>query len=125
MDAMIGKSLGKYQIVEQLGEGGMATVYKAYDAALERYVAIKIIRAASLSDPLFLGRFQREARALAKLDHPYILKVLDYGEQDGVPYLVMPFVGHGTLKQYTTERLPYDRAIGMVLPVAEALKLRP
>ena len=121
MDAMIGKSLGKYQIVEQLGEGGMATVYKAYDAALERYVAIKIIRAASLSDPLFLGRFQREARALAKLDHPYILKVLDYGEQDGVPYLVMPFVGHGTLKQYTTERLPYDRAIGMVLPVAEAL----
>jgi len=121
MDAMIGKSLGKYQIVEQLGEGGMATVYKAYDAALERYVAIKIIRAASLSDPLFLGRFQREARALAKLDHPYILKVLDYGEQDGIPYLVMPFVGHGTLKQYTTERLPYDRAIGMVLPVAEAL----
>lgn len=121
MDAMIGKSLGKYQIVEQLGEGGMATVYKAYDAALERYVAIKIIRAASLSDPLFLGRFQREARALAKLDHPYILKVLDYGEQDGIPYLVMPFVGHGTLKQYTTSRLPYDRAIGMVLPVAEAL----
>jgi len=121
MDGMIGKSLGKYQIVEQLGEGGMATVYKAYDAALERYVAIKIIRSASLSDPLFLGRFQREARALAKMDHPYILKVLDYGEQDGVPYLVMPFVGHGTLKQYTKDRLPYDRAIGMVLPIAEAL----
>ncbi len=121
MDAMIGKNLGKYQVIEQLGEGGMATVYKAYDAALERYVAIKIIRAASLSDPLFLGRFQREAKALAKMDHPYILKVLDYGEQDGVPYLVMPFVGNGTLKQYTKDRLPYDRAIGMVLPIAEAL----
>jgi serine/threonine protein kinase len=121
MDAMIGKNLGKYQIVEQLGEGGMATVYKAYDQALERYVAIKVIRTASMADPLFLGRFEREAKALAKLDHPYILKVLDYGEQDGVPYLVMPFVGHGTLKQYTSERLPFDRAFAYVLPIAEAL----
>ncbi len=121
MDAMIGKNLGKYQIVEQLGEGGMATVYKAYDQALERYVAIKVIRTSSMSDPLFLGRFEREAKALAKLDHPYILKVLDYGEQDGVPYLVMPYVGHGTLKQYTSERLPYDRAFAYVLPIAEAL----
>jgi len=121
MDGMIGKNLGKYQIVEQLGEGGMATVYKAYDQALERYVAIKVIRTGSSSDPLFLGRFEREAKALAKLDHPYILKVLDYGEQDGVPYLVMPFVGHGTLKQYTSEHLPYERAFAYVIPIAEAL----
>jgi serine/threonine protein kinase len=121
MDAMIGKNLGKYQIVEQLGEGGMATVYKAYDQALERYVAIKVIRTASMADPLFLGRFEREAKALAKLDHPYILKVLDYGEQDGVPYLVMPYVGHGTLKQYTSEKLPFERAFSYVLPIAEAL----
>lgn len=121
MDGMIGRALGKYQIVEQLGEGGMATVFKAYDPSLERYVAIKIIRSGNQLDPLFLQRFQREARALAKLDHPYILKVLDYGEEDGVPYLVMPYVAHGTLKQYTSSRLSYDRAIGIVLPIAEAL----
>jgi serine/threonine protein kinase len=121
MDSMIGKTLGKYQIVEQLGEGGMATVYKAFDPSLERYVAIKIIRTANQVDPLFLGRFQREARALAKLDHPYILKVLDYGEDNGVPYLVMPYVANGTLKKYTNSRMPYDQAIAIILPIAEAL----
>lgn len=121
MDGMIGRSLGKYQIVEPLGEGGMATVYKAFDPALERYVAIKIIRAVNQIDSDFLIRFQREARALAKLDHPYILKVLDYGEENGLPYLVMPFVSHGTLKQYTRTRLPYEKAIEIIIPIAEAL----
>jgi serine/threonine protein kinase len=121
MDGMIGRSLGKYQIIEPLGEGGMATVYKAFDPSLERYVAIKIIRAVNQIDSDFLIRFQREARALAKLDHPYILKVLDYGEENGVPYLVMPYVSHGTLKQYTRTRLPYDKAIEIIIPIAEAL----
>jgi serine/threonine protein kinase len=121
MDGMIGRFLGKYQIIEPLGEGGMATVYKAYDPTLERYVAIKIIRAANQIDSDFLIRFQREARALAKLDHPYILKVLDYGEDNGVPYLVMPYVAHGTLKQYTRSRLNYEKAIEIIIPVAEAL----
>ena len=118
---MIGKTLGKYQIVEPLGEGGMATVYKAYDPSLERYVAIKIIRTMNQMETNFFVRFQREARALAKLDHPYILKVLDFGEENGMPYLVMPYVANGTLKQYTRSRLPYDRAIGIVLPIADAL----
>ncbi len=121
MDGMIGRSLGKYQIIEPLGEGGMATVYKAFDPTLERYVAIKIIRAVNQIDSDFLIRFQREARALAKLDHPYILKVLDYGEENGVPYLVMPYVAHGTLKQYTRTRLSFDKAIEIIIPVAEAL----
>jgi serine/threonine protein kinase len=121
MDGMIDRNLGKYQIVEPLGEGGMATVYKAFDPSLERYVAIKIIRAVNQIDSDFLIRFQREARALAKLDHPYILKVLDYGEENGIPYLVMPYVAHGTLKQYTRTRLQYERAIEIILPIAEAL----
>lgn len=121
MNDMIGKSLGKYQIIEPLGEGGMATVYKAFDPGLERYVAVKIIRTVGQVDPNFLLRFQREARALAKLDHPYILKVLDYGEQDGMPYLVMPYLAHGTLKKLTRSRLPYDRAINILLPIADAL----
>ncbi|HCS40068.1 MAG TPA: hypothetical protein DIW44_10860 [Anaerolineaceae bacterium] len=121
MDAMIGRTLGKYQIVEQLGEGGMATVYKAFDSSLERYVAIKVIRLSNQVDPYFLARFQREAKALAQLDHPYILKVLDYGEENGIPFLVMPFIAHGTLKQYTHSPLPYEKAIKIVLPIAEAL----
>lgn len=118
---MIGRSLGKYQIIEKLGEGGMATVYKAYDPSLERYVAIKVIRAMNQIDSDFLIRFQREARALAKLDHPYILKVLDYGEEGGIPYLVMPFVAHGTLKQYINKRIGFKKAIEIIIPIAEAL----
>ena len=121
MDHMIGRSLGKYQIIEPLGEGGMATVYKAFDPGLERYVAIKIIRAINQIDSDFLIRFQREARALAKLDHPYILKVLDYGEENGIPYLVMPYVAHGTLKQYIHKRFGYQKALEIILPIAEAL----
>jgi serine/threonine protein kinase len=98
MNNLIGQNLGRYHIIEPLGQGGMASVYKAYDTALERNVAIKIIRTdvEGGDEGEFLKRFQREARALAQLDHPYILKVLDYGEQDGIPYLVMPFVQGGT-----------------------------
>ncbi|NSW51875.1 MAG: serine/threonine protein kinase [Anaerolineae bacterium] len=121
MDGNIGKFLGKYQIVEPLGEGGMATVYKAYDAALERYVAVKIIRSINQVDPNFLARFQREAKALAKLDHPYILKVLDYGEENGIPYLVMPYVARGTLKQVARSRIGYRKAIELLIPIGEAL----
>lgn len=118
---MIDRMLGKYQIIEALGEGGMATVYKGFDPSLERYVAIKIIRTVNQADPDFAIRFQREAKALAKLDHPYILKVLDYGEEKGIPYLVMPYVAYGTLKKYTRSRLPYQKAIEIVIPIAEAL----
>ncbi|RPJ50832.1 MAG: serine/threonine protein kinase, partial [Chloroflexi bacterium] len=116
-----GKTLGRYHLVEPLGEGGMAVVYRAYDANLDRDVAIKVIRTEMGSDPSFLQRFQREARALAKLDHPYILKVLDYGEQEGLPYLVMPFVSGGTLK--TRMGSPYAPAntAQMLAPIARAL----
>ncbi len=116
-----GKDLGRYHLVEPLGEGGMAMVYKAYDAALDRNVAIKVIRTEMGSDPSFLQRFQREAKALAKLDHPYILKVLDYGEQDGVPYLVMPFVGGGTLKARMGQPIAPAETARILAPVARAL----
>ncbi len=99
----------------------MASVYKAFDPSLERYVAIKIIRAMNQIDSDFLIRFKGEARALAKLDHPYILKVLDYGEENDLPYLVMPYVAHGTLKQYINKRIGYQKALEIILPIAEAL----
>ena len=119
---IVGKSLGRYHVVEQLGEGGMAAVFKAYDSSLERYVAIKVIRTEIVMDQEFLKRFQREARALAQLDHPYILKVLDYGEQDGMPYLVMPFAPGGTLKERMGSPWPYQEATRLLAPIARALE---
>ena len=125
MNDMVGKDLGRYHVIEPLGEGGMASIYKAFDTSLERYVAIKIIRADAIlggEQAQFLARFQREAKALAQLDHPYILKVLDYGEQAGIPYLVMPFVEGGTLKGKMGRPMPYQEAAALLAPIAHALE---
>ena len=125
MDNMAGKDLGRYHVIEPLGKGGMASVYKAFDSTLERNVAIKIIRSDAIvgdDQAQFLARFQREARALAQLDHPYILKVLDYGEQAGIPYLVMPFVEGGTLKEKMGHPMPYREAAALLAPIARALE---
>jgi len=96
-----GQSLGRYHILEQLGEGGMATVYKALDTRLERQVAVKVIRREALPPEMLgtvLTRFEREAKSLARLSHPNIIKVYDFGEYEGAPYLVMEYVPGGTLK---------------------------
>jgi serine/threonine protein kinase/ligand-binding sensor domain-containing protein len=98
MHEHIGRTLGSYQIVEQIGQGGMATVYMAYQPSMDRYVAIKILPSHFTEDESFLGRFTQEARTLARLEHPHILPVHDYGEQDGITYLAMRYVGAGTLK---------------------------
>ena len=75
MPNFTGQSLGRYHILEQLGEGGMATVNKALDTRLERYVAIKVIRASHQHSEKFLKRFEHEARALARLTHPNIVHI--------------------------------------------------
>ena len=93
-----GETIGPYRIVEQLGQGGMATVFKAYHAALDRYVALKVLHPAFTEDSTFLARFQREARLVAKLDHPNIVPIFDYAEHEGRPYLVMKFIEGETLK---------------------------
>jgi predicted Ser/Thr protein kinase len=98
MSLTVGETVGPYRIVEQLGQGGMATVFKAYHAALDRYVAIKVLHPAFTVDPSFLARFQREARVVARLDHPNIVPVYDYSEHAGAPYLVMKFIPGETLK---------------------------
>ena len=98
---MLGQSIGRYHITEQLGQGGMATVYKAFDTHVERDVALKFIRSEKLnveSGEKMIKRFKREAQALAKLSHPNILTVLDYGEYEGQLYLVTEFMPGGTLK---------------------------
>ena len=98
MSFNVGENVGPYRIIEQLGQGGMATVYKAYHAALDRYVAIKALHPAFGEDQSFLTRFQREARLVAKLEHPNIVPIYDYSEHEGRPYLVMKFIEGDTLK---------------------------
>ena len=121
MSNLTGQHVGRYHIVEQLGEGGMASVYKAYDTRLERYVAVKVIRVENDRDASFLKRFEREAKALAKLSHPNIVHINDYGDQDGMPYVVMDYLPGGTLKQKMGQALPYYEAARLLAPVARAL----
>jgi tRNA A-37 threonylcarbamoyl transferase component Bud32 len=93
-----GENVGPYRVIEQLGQGGMATVYKAYHAALDRYVALKVLHPAFLQDPNFTRRFEREAKAVARLEHPNIVPVYDFAEHAGQPYLVMKYIEGDTLK---------------------------
>jgi len=103
MNNLIGQHLGPYRILEQIGAGGMAMVYKAYQPAMERDVAIKVIAAHFAQDEEFLKRFRREARAVAQLEHAHILPVHDSGEAEGRPYLVMRYLEAGTLKDRMAE----------------------
>jgi serine/threonine-protein kinase len=97
MEDLTGKQLGKYQVISPLGEGGMAAVFKAYQADMDRYVALKVLPRHYASDPEFMARFQQEARMIAKLQHPHILPVFDFGEAESYTFLVMPLVETGTL----------------------------
>ncbi|MBT4089849.1 MAG: serine/threonine protein kinase, partial [Deltaproteobacteria bacterium] len=124
MTNLIGKSLGRYHILEQLGEGGMATVYKAYDTSVERDVAIKVIRTDQFVggfEEQALTRFKREAKALTKLNHPNIVTVYDFGQFGNILYLVMEYIPEGTLKEKLTIRLPWRKAFKLLLPIANAL----
>lgn len=98
MSFKVGENVGPYRIIEQLGQGGMATVFKAYHASLDRYVALKALHQAFNEDSTFIARFQREARVIAKLEHPNIVPVYDYSEHERRPYLVMKFIEGDTLK---------------------------
>lgn len=98
MPFTVGESVGPYRIMEQLGQGGMATVFKAYHSALDRYVAIKALHSAFTLEPNFLARFRREAQVVAKLEHPNIVPVYDFAEHEGRPYLVLKFIEGITLK---------------------------
>jgi serine/threonine protein kinase len=124
MSALIGKKLGQLEVVEQIGQGGMATAYKAYQPALDRFVAIKVLPAAYAKDPTFMERFIREARAIARLYHPHILPVHDFGEQDGTTYIVMEYVSGGTLKRRLkpNQPLPLRDALDLVLQACQALE---
>ena len=125
MPDLTGQTIGRYQILEPLGEGGMATVYRAYDPELKREVAIKVIRRERFGE-LALGqmqkRFEREVRSQAKLAHDNIAKVLDSGEYQGAAYMVMQYIPGGTLKRFTGQPIFYRKAAELLAPIARALE---
>jgi serine/threonine-protein kinase len=112
---MIGNTLGKYQILDEIGRGGMGVVYRGYDTALERQVAIKVLAPHLVWEKDFVERFLREARTAARLKHPNIVTIHDVGEQDGNYYIVMELLEGETLGQMVARRGP--------LPVAEAASI--
>ncbi|HET8628106.1 MAG TPA: protein kinase [Thermomicrobiales bacterium] len=119
---LAGRDLGAYRLEERVGRGGMGEVYRAQHLKLGREAAVKILPANLAAEADFLKRFEREAASAASLDHPNILPVWDYGEQGDLPYLVMPFVRGGTLKE-RLERGPLERAeaLGYLGQMAAAL----
>ncbi len=121
VNALVGRSLGQFRIVERIGAGGMATVFKAYQPNLDRYVAIKVLPAYHARDPVFVKRFTQEARAVARLVHPNILQIHDFGEQDNVTYIVMEYVDGGTLKDRLKRALPVVEAVDYMIQASEGL----
>jgi serine/threonine protein kinase/DNA-binding beta-propeller fold protein YncE len=116
-----GQTVGGYQILEQIGRGGMATVFKAYQTGLSRFVAIKALPAFYAEDRAFRERFQNEAMAIARLRHPNILAVYDYGEVEGVPYIVTELATGGTLSALLGSPLSPAEALNLLRPIAAAL----
>jgi serine/threonine protein kinase len=124
MAGLEGTNVGPYEIKAMLGAGGMGQVYRARDPRLEREVAIKVLLTSLSSEPGYLERFRREARAVAKLNHPNIVQVYDFGEQGDLTYLVMPLIAGGTLREYLAHRrvLPVAEAVSIIEQVAGALQ---
>ncbi len=122
MEDLTGRQFGPYRIVAPLGEGGMAAVYKAYQANVDRYVAVKVLPRFFAGDPDYVSRFEQEARVLARLQHPHILPVHDFGQADGYTYIVMPFVQSGALESLLQgQPLPLARMQTIIQQVGDAL----
>ncbi len=124
MNNLAGLDIDRYHVIKQLGRGGMAEVYKAMDNRLERYVALKVIRLDAFAPMVVkhvLKRFEREAKSLARLNHPHIVSVHDFGTFDGEPYLVMEFLAGGTLKALVGKPISSQKVAQILAPVARAL----
>src|SRR5690348_17007646 len=112
-DDLIGTTLGNYRVLETLGQGGMAKVYKAHQETLGRDVAIKVLPPWFAADRSFVERFNLEARLVARLSHPNIVTVHDANEQNGHLYIVMQLVDCGTLKQRIDQLLKEGHMMGI------------
>lgn len=121
-DSLTGKTLGQFEIQDEIGRGGMATVYRARQMTMNRIVAIKVLPRALMHDPSFYERFRREVDVIAHLEHPHILPIIDYGEVDGVPFIAMRYLAGGSLAQLIRRGLPkLDNLIKPISQVGQAL----
>jgi eukaryotic-like serine/threonine-protein kinase len=127
MSSLIGRVIDNYRLESLLGDGGMGTVYRAYDINLERWVAIKLMHPHFARQPEFRARLRQEAKAAAALDHPSIVRILDYGDNGDVAYIVMEYVGGGSLRAHlqrlqSRERfLPIQQSLQICYQIADAL----
>ena len=114
MPDLIGRTLGHYRIVDKIGEGGMGEVYRAHDERLDRDVAIKVLHQDVSQDVDRLARFEREAKAVAKLAHPNILEIWDFGREDGVTYGVTELLDGQNLRQsIPASDMPWQKVVEM------------
>jgi serine/threonine protein kinase len=121
-DNLIGRSLGQFEIIEEIGRGGMATVYRARQTSINRTVAIKVLPQTLLHDPSFYERFIREVDLVAHLEHPHILPIYDFGEADGTPYIAMRYLAGGSMAQWIRRGLPpLDKLPKPVSQISSAL----
>ena len=122
-----GKVLGgRYEIINKIGNGGMATVYRATDLVLKRYVAVKILRDEFTTDEEFIRRFETEAQSAARLTHPNIVSIYDVGVDNGVYYIVMELIQGKTLKEIIVEErgpLPWKWSVNVAIQIASALEM--
>ena len=119
---MTNRKIGRYEVKSELGRGGMATVFLAYDPQFKRDVAIKILPKEFLHDREFRSRFEREATTIATLEHPAIVPVYDFGEDNGQPYLVMRYIGGGPLtKRIEHGPMPLDEVVQIIERIAPGL----
>lgn len=117
-----GMNVGPYRIIEQIGLGGMATVFKAYEPGMDRYVAVKIVSPQFAQHPEFRERFRREAKSIARLEHPHIVPVFSYGEESGTAYLVLRYMETGTLSDLMNHKpMEFHKAEHLIEQIAGAL----
>src|SRR3712207_4547967 len=124
LDALIGERLGRYQVEALIGRGGMAAVYRAFDPALQRNVALKVLYPQFLADSDLVERFRREAVTAAGLDHPNIAPIYDVGDADGLVYLAMKLLPGPSLAELLQRegRLPLARVVTVAGEIAFALE---
>jgi eukaryotic-like serine/threonine-protein kinase len=124
MSSLVGKTLGRYQLLEQIGQGAFAAVYKAYQPELDRYAAVKVFSAIHPNDPASLKRFELEMPWIARLKHPHVVPIYNFGVQDGMAYIIMESVSGGTLAKRlkSDQPFPLSKAIDLILQACQALE---
>ena len=124
MPHLDGKTLGQYQIIESIGSGGTAQIYRAYQPSVKREVVVKVLSSAFQDDPGFVKQFAQEVDVITHLQHPHIIPVYDFGEQDGEVYIVMAYMRGGTLADRIDKSpggLPEDEIVRIFDLIAEGL----